>query len=306
MAGPHVAAPLAAASYSPVQALIAVPQLHLATALARALLARRILPALAFSTGDLSAYLELGAFAVLILHLQLERADPFRLVAEARRRSHAIIVALGSEPLPPGEARALGCDRYVQHTLSPSALANEVARLSRPAGRSPGSTHIHQWGPLRLDPSRLDARWEGRLLHLTPMQFRMLLVMVEAAGAVVTPLELARPLWGTQVGEDTERVVAHVRRIRHRIEPDPSHPRFLLTVRGVGFRLADATTFPPAGVEVAEADWETLTSQLEDPRTSHSDPLVPHVRGYQLITDPPRRCSGGHGEVRIAPTAETG
>jgi DNA-binding response OmpR family regulator len=271
MAGPHQTAPLAAANRSPVQALIAVPQLPLATALARALLTRRILPALAFSTGEVTAYLELCAFAVLILHLQLERVDPARLLAEARRRSHATIVALGSEPLPPGEARALGCDRYAQHTLAPSALASEVARLSRPAGRSLGSMRIHQWGPLQLDPCRWDARWEGRPLPLTPTQFRMLLVMVQAAGAVVTPLELAGPVWGTQIGQDTERVVAHVRRIRQRIEPDPSHPRFLLSVRGVGFRLADAAALPPA-----PAIARRVTSMIIDvsPGSSDRPPLA--------------------------------
>jgi len=272
VAGSHEATHLAAASCSPVHVLIAVPQLPLATALARALLARKILPALAFSTGEVYAYLELSAFAVLILHLQLERVDPHRLLAEARRRSHAVIVALGNEPLPAGQARALGCDRYAPHTLAPTALADEVARLGRPAGLSAESMQVHRWGPLRLDPSRWDARWAGRPLDLTPTQFRMLLVMVEAAGAVVTPLELARPLWGSQIGADTERVVAHVRRIRKRIEPDPSHPRFLLSVRGVGFRLADAAAPPPARVEVAKADYETLTSRLNDPRTSSSHP----------------------------------
>jgi DNA-binding response OmpR family regulator len=275
VAGPHEPAQLAAASHSPVHALIAVPYLHLATALARALLAKKILPALAFSTGELYAYLELGVFTVLLLHLRLERANPNRLLAEARRRSQAAIIALGSQPLSPAEARALGCDRYAPHTLPPTALASEIARLSRPAAHPAASTQLHQWGPLRLDPSRWDARWEGRPLHLTPMQFRMLLVMVQAAGAVVTPLELARPLWGTQIGADTERVVAHVRRIRQRIEPDPSHPRFLLSVRGVGFRLADPAAPPSAPVEVAEADWETLTSQLNDPRTSPSTPSYP-------------------------------
>jgi DNA-binding response OmpR family regulator len=275
VAGPHEPAPLDAATGLPVHALIAVPQLQLATALARALLARKILPALAFSAGEVYAYLELGVFAVLILHLQLERVDPARLLGEARRRSHAVIVALGSQPLPAPQARALGCDRYAPHTLPPAALASEVARLGRAAARPASPMQIHQWGPLRLDPGRWDARWEGHPLHLTPMQFRMLLVMVQAAGAVVTPLELARPVWGIQVGADTERVVAHVRRIRQRIEPDPSHPRFLLSVRGVGFRLADPPAPPPASVEVAEGDWEALTSQLNDPRTSRSDPSYP-------------------------------
>jgi DNA-binding response OmpR family regulator len=228
------------AAGAPLQALVAIPQMRHAVALARALLAARILPSLAFSVGDVHAYLEVGAFSVLVLHLQLEKADPYLLLAGVRRRSAAAILALGSEPLPAWEVRALGCHRYVRDSLPPRAVADEAIRLSRRVHRKVLPMGTRQWGGLWLDPDHREARLHGRPLDLTPIQFSILLALVDAAGTVVTPREVARLVWGQGSGEDSERVMAHIRRIRKRIEPDPARPSFLLTVRGVGFRLADA------------------------------------------------------------------
>ena len=96
-----------------------------------------------------------------------------------------------------------------------------------------------RWGPLELDVARRIASWRGERISLTALQFRILEVLILAAGGVVTPAELSRRVWGDESFEDRERVTAHVRRIRKLIEPDPSRPRFLLAVRGEGFRLAE-------------------------------------------------------------------
>lgn len=96
-----------------------------------------------------------------------------------------------------------------------------------------------QWGPLQLDVERHEARWQDRDVHLTAQQFRIMEVLVMAAGRVVTVEQLGRRVWGDAGISDLGRLVAHVRRIRQRIEEDPSSPRFLLRVRN-GFRLADA------------------------------------------------------------------
>jgi DNA-binding response OmpR family regulator len=64
-------------------------------------------------------------------------------------------------------------------------------------------------------------------------------MLILAAGAVVDPNDLSRQLWGRESFSDGERILAHVRRIRRKIEDDSSRPAFLLTVRGEGYRLAD-------------------------------------------------------------------
>jgi DNA-binding response OmpR family regulator len=171
--------------------------------------------------------------------------------------SHAPILALGPERQPSERITALHCEGYAADTLAPAALARRAVELTlspQPSWQDPSAWRVQTWGPLRLDPGRRLACWQGRPVGVTSMQFRLLLALVQAGGAVVSPVELSRRVWGTEVAHDAERVVAHVRRIRRLLEPDPAHTRFLLTVRGEGFRLADqdadwpATADRPPGV----------------------------------------------------------
>jgi len=93
------------------------------------------------------------------------------------------------------------------------------------------------WGPLRLDPPRREATWQGRSIELTATQFDILEVLVRARGAVVTKEALQRAVWPSSEPDDGARLLAHIRRIRRIFEDEPSHPQFLLTTRGIGFRL---------------------------------------------------------------------
>lgn len=97
-----------------------------------------------------------------------------------------------------------------------------------------------RWGSLELDVQRHEARWGGRPLPLTTLQFRIMEVLALAAGSVVTDEQLSRRVWSASSScEDKDRLVAHIRRIRRSMEEDPARPRFLIRVRGKGFRLAE-------------------------------------------------------------------
>jgi two-component system, OmpR family, response regulator RegX3 len=244
------------------RALLALPHLRQATTLARALLSLRLLPTLAFTADDVNAYLEVDSFAVLVLHLG--RPDAGCLVAGVRRRSRAPILALDAEHQPSQRIRSLQCEGYAADTLPPAVLARRAVELTlpqQPLQLEFRDWQVHTWGPLRLDPGRHLACWHGQPISLTSMQFRLLLVLVQAAGTVVSPVELSRRVWGTDLAHDTERVVAHVRRIRKLLEPNPAQPRFLLTVRGEGFRLADdtAAAVPPPSLGTVEAPSEATS-----------------------------------------------
>lgn len=102
--------------------------------------------------------------------------------------------------------------------------------------------HPIRWGGLELDLRTHQARWHGRPLHLTTVQFRIMEVLVMATGALVTTEQLSRRVWGDSSFDDRDRLVAHIRRIRKLIEQDSAMPQFLLRVRGRGFRLAAVAT----------------------------------------------------------------
>jgi DNA-binding winged helix-turn-helix (wHTH) protein len=101
-----------------------------------------------------------------------------------------------------------------------------------------GLSQVLSWGPLRLDLARREARWRGSLCALTQTQFDILVTLVRAEGAVVSKVDLQKAIWPNEPPDAGERLVAHIRRIRSRIEEEPSRPKFLLTSRGIGFCLA--------------------------------------------------------------------
>lgn len=110
------------------------------------------------------------------------------------------------------------------------------------AAENDTSPHRLGWGDLLLDQRSRQGFRATVELHLTRHQFLLLWALCQAEGGVVTVEELSRAIYGKRVGNDRERVFAHVRRIRRMIESDPSHPTRLLAVRGEGFRLADSGT----------------------------------------------------------------
>ena len=121
---------------------------------------------------------------------------------------------------------------------SPAATVARTLALFAQSGRT-HCEHVLRWGALEMKPGQRVARWKGTPVHLTATEFEILRVLVEANGSVVSKRALQRSVWPDAVPDDGERLAAHVRRIRGHIEGDPTHPDFLLTVRGIGFRLAD-------------------------------------------------------------------
>jgi DNA-binding response OmpR family regulator len=184
---------------------------------AAALSEHGITPTLAFAAEQLATFVERYEFDVVVIDLALlERAGA--LLDDVRARTDAPLLVL--EDHHDGQ------------------LPQRVLDLVALGPREPET--VSRWGPLELDHRLCAAVFDEVPVPVTPIQFRVLHTLVRAGGAVRTRTQLARAVWGTALPEDAERVVAHIRRIRARIEPDPTHPTFLLTVRGEGFRLADA------------------------------------------------------------------
>ncbi|HEX2049432.1 MAG TPA: winged helix-turn-helix domain-containing protein [Actinomycetota bacterium] len=207
-------------------ALVAVPP-RLAGAIAEALDRKGFVCVVTFAPGRVLKCLVEAAVDVAIVDLDyvpLERA-----VVEAARDGSPVPLVEVARAAVPGRARAAVTRGSID------ALADRALLAARRRARSEDAL---QWGALTLDVPSRRAWWRSVPIDLTALQFRILRTLVAARGAVVTGEDLARVVWGTSAFHDHERLLAHVRRIRKRIESDPSRPRFLLTVRGEGFRLA--------------------------------------------------------------------
>jgi DNA-binding response OmpR family regulator len=131
----------------------------------------------------------------------------------------------------------LGADDYVTKPFSPRELATRVKTVLRrvPAGRPP--LERMSVGPLEIDATTREARRDGELLCLTAKEFDLLWFLASNANQVFSRDQLMSRVWGYSAALDTGTVTVHIRRLREKLEDDPSDPQLLETVWGVGYRF---------------------------------------------------------------------
>ena len=129
----------------------------------------------------------------------------------------------------------LGADDYITKPFLPQELLLRLRAVLRRVYRE--ETHAARLGETEIDWGKGTVRRDGREIALTAKEFALLRKLWEARGNIVTIDALCSALWdGPLVGYENTLMV-HIRRLREKVEADPSHPRFLLTVRGLGYRL---------------------------------------------------------------------
>ncbi|MEP7092228.1 MAG: response regulator transcription factor [Nocardioidaceae bacterium] len=176
---------------------------------------------------------------LVVLDLMLPGIDGLEVCRRVRETSDVPVImltALGTET-----DRVVGLERgaddYVTKPFSPRELVLRVDSVLRRAGEraSPVEPSTVTDGDLVVDASRHVASLVGRDLSLTAREFDLLLFLVRHPGVAFSRDHLLRDVWGWSFG-DQSTVTVHVRRLREKVEPDPTHPGRLVTVWGVGYR----------------------------------------------------------------------
>jgi DNA-binding response OmpR family regulator len=142
-----------------------------------------------------------------------------------------------------------GADDYVVKPFSPAELVARVDAVLRRATRAQDTANPDpiEAGDLIIDPACRTVHVGGQEVLLTALEFDLLVHLASHPGRVYSRDQLMETVWNSTFFTDTSTVTVHVRRLRGKIEPDPTHPRYIQTARGVGYRFRPASTAPARG-----------------------------------------------------------
>jgi two-component system, OmpR family, response regulator RegX3 len=186
---------------------------------------------------------------LVLLDVGLPDGSGYDVCRELRRRSEVPIIMLSARGEETDRIVGLevGADDYVVKPFSARELVARVRAVLRRVHREPGTgDEPLEVGGLCLDPGRHEATLDGDLLDLTRKEFEVLRLLMRNAGAVVSRDQLIEQVWDVNWFGPTKTLDVHVSGLRKKLGDDPAAPRYLYTVRGVGFRCASSEELDPA------------------------------------------------------------
>jgi DNA-binding response OmpR family regulator len=130
-----------------------------------------------------------------------------------------------------------GADDYVTKPFGLAELRSRIRAVLRRAGPRTPAEDVLSVGPLRLDRGAREVTVDGTAVHLTFSEFELLDALMAQPGRLLNRQELLRAIWGDSAYRDPRAIDVHVRHLREKLEPEPDRPRFIVTVRGAGYRL---------------------------------------------------------------------
>jgi two-component system response regulator RegX3 len=177
---------------------------------------------------------------IVLLDLMLPGLPGTEVCRALRSRSSVPIIMLTAKD---GEidkvvGLELGADDYVTKPYSARELVARIRAVLRRGGESePPEEGVLEAGPVRMDVERHVVAVDGRPVALPLKEFDLLEYLLRNAGRVLTRSQLIDRVWGSDYVGDTKTLDVHVKRLRSKLEPDPANPAYLLTVRGLGYKL---------------------------------------------------------------------
>ncbi len=177
---------------------------------------------------------------LVLLDLMLPGLSGTEVCRELRVRSHVpiIMVTARDSEVDKVVGLELGADDYVTKPFSSRELVARIrAVLRRGAEPEELMLNVVEAGPVRMDVERHVVTVDGQQAQLPLKEFDLLELLLRNAGRVLTRGQLIDRVWGADYVGDTKTLDVHVKRLRAKIEPDPANPKYLVTVRGLGYKF---------------------------------------------------------------------
>ena len=180
---------------------------------------------------------------LILLDLGLPDADGLDVTRALREWCVAPIIVISARGREEDKVDALdaGADDYLTKPFGVKELLARMRVALRHASARTGSgpLPVLEFGELKLDLTRREVRVAGVEVHLTPIEYKLLTLLAQNAGKVMTHRQILREVWGPQQSNQAHYVRVHMAELRKKVEADPARPKLIVTEPGVGYRLRD-------------------------------------------------------------------
>jgi len=179
---------------------------------------------------------------IVLLDLGLPDIDGIELTRQLREWSRVPIIVISARGREDDKVAALdaGADDYLTKPFGVNELLARIRVALRHAQPQTGGTvPVLEFGSLRIDLARREVTTSGREVHLTPIEYKLLLLLSQHAGKVLTHSHILREVWGPGHQHQTHYVRVHMAELRKKVEDNPARPQLIVTEPGVGYRLRD-------------------------------------------------------------------
>ena len=180
-----------------------------------------------------------------IVDVMMPRMDGIQMTVKLREKYDFPVIFLSakSEEVDKIMGLNMGADDYVTKPFTPLELLARVnsqlrryRRFMEKLGDKEKTQNIHVIGGLELDEERVEVRVDGELVKVTPMEYKILLLLMKNPGRVFSADEIYERVWNERA-VNTDTIMVHVRNIREKIEINPKEPKYLKVVWGVGYKI---------------------------------------------------------------------
>jgi DNA-binding response OmpR family regulator len=181
------------------------------------------------------------AYDLIVLDIMLPGMDGFEVCRRLRQASVStpiLILTAKSQEIDKVLGLELGADDYVTKPYSSRELLARVKAILRRGNSPPPELESCRFGDIEVDFKKYRARKSGRAVHLTRREYSLLRFLIEHSDEVVSRFEILEEVWGDAASVYPRTVDTHVGRLRKKLEDDPKNPRYIVGIRGVGYRFA--------------------------------------------------------------------
>lgn len=178
---------------------------------------------------------------LILLDLGLPDIDGNEVLTQIRGQSEIPILVVSARGQEKEKVTALdlGADDYITKPFHINELLARVRVALRKKTPHIVKEKVFELDTLKIDFEKYQVFVEGKEIHVTPIEYKLLALLIENAGKVLTHSFIIKKIWGYHTGEDSQSLRVFMANIRRKIEKDTSHPRFIITEVGVGYRFVD-------------------------------------------------------------------